>query len=115
MPSPQAIEATYKNMTGPAMLDAQQFPEITLRSVSMIGPTWGPEATVRVLLHGVARDLAVSLAIQDHDDELVVTGMFVLRTSEFGITPFSVLGGGLQVLDEVKVRFRVLGRRTVDR
>ena len=110
MPSPQAIDATYKNMTGPSVLDAQQFPEVTLRSVAMIGPAWGPEATVRVTLHGVERDVNVPLAINVCDDKLTVTGMFMLKTSDFGMTPFSALGGGLQVLDEVKVRFHVLAR-----
>ena len=111
MPSPQAIEATFKNMAGPAVLDAEQFPEITLRSVSLIGPTWGPEATVRVVLHGVERDLRVPLAITNRDDTLTIIGMFTLKTSDFGMTPFSALGGGLQVLDEVKVRFNIVAHK----
>ncbi len=111
MPSPQAIDGTYKNMIGPALLDAQQFPQITLRSVALTGPAWGPEATVRVTLHGVARDLTMPLAINARDDRLTVTGMFTLKTPEFGITPFSVMGGGLQVLDEVKIRFNIVAHR----
>jgi polyisoprenoid-binding protein YceI len=111
MPSPQAIDGTYKNMTGPALLDAQQFPEVTLQSVALTGPPWGPEATVRVTLHGVAHDLVVPLAIHSRNDELGIIGMFILKTSDFGMTPFSVLGGGLQVLDEVKVRFNIAARR----
>ena len=111
MPSPQAIDATHKNMTGPALLDAQQFPEISLRSVAMVGPAWGPEATVRVTLHGVQRDLIVPLAINVCNDELTVTGMLMLRTSDFGMTPFSVLGGGLQVLDEIKIRFNIVAHK----
>ena len=108
MPSPQAIDGTYKNMNGPALLDAQQFPEVTLSLVAMIGPAWGPEATVRVKLHGVERDVTVPLAVHVSDDKLTVTGMFPLRTSDFGMTPFSVLGGGLQVLDEIKIRFNIV-------
>ena len=111
MPSPQAIDATYKNMTGPALLDAQQFPEITLRSVEMIGPEWGPEVTVRVTLRGVERDLIVPLAVHSDHGALTVTGTFSLQTSDFGMTPFSVLGGGLQVLDEVKIRAHIVAHR----
>ena len=111
MPSPQAIDGTYKNMTGPALLDAQQFPEISLRSVAMVGPAWGPEATVRVTMHGVERDVNVPLAIRHGDDELSVIGTFTLRTSDFGMTPFSVLGGGLQVLDQVKIRFNIVAHK----
>ncbi len=108
--SPQAIEATYKNMIGPAVLNGDLYPEIMLRSVALTGPATS-QASVRVTLHGMTRDIPVPLAIEKHSDTLRITGVFTLRTSDFGITPFSVLGGGLQVLDEVKVRFRIAAHR----
>jgi len=110
-PSAQAVEATLKNLLGPDVLDAEHFPEITIRSVALIGPRWGPEATVRISLHGVARDITVPIAIEHRGDELITTGLLVIRTSDFGITPFSVLGGGLQVQDEIKVRFRLVAHK----
>ena len=114
IPSPQAIDATFKNMIGPEVLDAKQFPEITLRSVALTGPTWGPEATVRVTLHGVERHLIVPLAVHSEGEEIIITGLMQVRTSDFGMTPFSVLGGGLKVLDEVKIRFRIVALRTTE-
>jgi polyisoprenoid-binding protein YceI len=100
-------------MTGPDVLDAERHSQVTLRSVSLTGPPWGPEVAVRLTLHGVARDIVLPLAMHRRGEELVITGTFALRTSDFGMTPFSVLGGGLQVLDEVKIRFRILARRTM--
>ncbi|MDE1989311.1 MAG: YceI family protein [Betaproteobacteria bacterium] len=38
---------------------------------------------------------------------LRVAGAFTVRQSDFGMTPFSVLGGALQVADAVAVRFDV--------
>jgi polyisoprenoid-binding protein YceI len=111
MPSAQAVAATFRNMTGSAVLDADNYPEVTLRLVDIVGPEWGPELTVRVSLHGVERDVAVPVAIHRTEKTVIVTGLMPLRTSDFGITPFSVLGGGLQVLDEVKIRFRIVARR----
>lgn len=109
--SPQAKEATLDNMLGSQVLYAGGYPEIHIRSVALLGPAWGPEATVRVTLHGVERDMTVPIAIAHSGDELIVTGLLRLRTSDFGMTPFSVLGGGLQVQDEVKVRFRIVARK----
>jgi polyisoprenoid-binding protein YceI len=110
-PSAQAVRATFENLTGSAVLDADNYPEVALRSVGIVGPEWGPELTVRVSLHGIERDVVVPVAILRTQDVLTVTGLMRLRTSDFGITPFSVLGGGLQVLDAVKIRFRIVARR----
>lgn len=109
--SPQAIAATFKNMSGSAILDAAKYPEVALRSVAFTGPTWGPEVTVRVSMHGRERDLVVPVAICMDGDVMTVTGLMRLRTSDFGMTPFSVLGGGLQVQDEVKIRARIVANR----
>jgi hypothetical protein len=110
MPSPQAIEATYRNMTGAEVLDAGNHAQVTLRSVNVIGPSWGPEAAVRVTLHGLTRDLPVPLALHQDGGDLIVTGTWTVRPPDFGVKQFTVLGGGLFVQDEIKVRFRIVAR-----
>ena len=50
-----------------------------------------------------------TLDVQGLPDRLVVAGAFVLRQSDFGIKPFSVLGGLLAVEDELVVEFRLIG------
>jgi hypothetical protein len=40
-----------------------------------------------------------------------VNGRVTLEQSNFGIVPFSILGGALQVQDRVDVRFVIHGRR----
>ena len=47
-PSAAAIDGTRKNMLGPGVLDAARFPEIHIRSVKLLGPDWGPDATVQI-------------------------------------------------------------------
>ncbi|HEV2213390.1 MAG TPA: YceI family protein, partial [Gammaproteobacteria bacterium] len=84
-PSPEAIAGTRKNMLGPAELDADQYPEIRVRSVALNGPDWGPDTTVRISLHGRERDLTVPVAIEHCGEELVVSGGFDILQSDFGI------------------------------
>ncbi|MGH9353393.1 MAG: YceI family protein, partial [Terriglobia bacterium] len=110
-PSTQAIQGTYKNMLSPAELDAAEYPDIRIRSVRFVGPYWGPDATVRIELHGVAHDLTVPIALEHSGERLIATGTFEIRQSDFGIQPFSILGGGLQVADTVKVRFRLVAHK----
>lgn len=110
-PSAAAIEGTRKNMLGPGVLDADHFPEVHIRSVSFLGPDWGLDATVRIELHGTARDVTIPIAVSHNGDTLSVNGAFELKQSDFGITPFSALGGGLQVADMLRVRFHLVAQK----
>ena len=110
-PSAAAIEGTRKNMLGPALLDAEQFPEISIRSVKLLGPDWDLDATVRITLHGTARDTTVLIAVQHDGESLSATGAFDIKQSDFGITPFSILGGGLQVADGIRIRFHLVAAK----
>lgn len=110
-PSAPAVQGTYTNMLGAGELDAATYPDIRIRSVGFTGPEWGPDATVRIELHGVARELTVPIALEQRGEFLIVTGAFEIRQSDFGMRPFSILGGGLQVADSVKVRFHLVAQK----
>ncbi|MBU6470721.1 MAG: YceI family protein [Gammaproteobacteria bacterium] len=109
-PSAQAVQGTYTNMLGVGELDAAAYPDIRIRSVGFTGPEWGPDTTVRIELHGVARDLTVPIALEHCGQRLIASGAFEIRQSAFGIRPFSILGGGLQVADTVQVRFHLVAQ-----
>src|SRR5574337_269442 len=110
-PSAQAVQGTYTNMLGVGELDAAKYPDIRIRSIGFTGPEWGPDAKVRIELHGVARDLTVPIALEHCGQRLIVTGILAIRQSDFGIQPFSILGGGLQVADTVQVRFHLVAQK----
>lgn len=110
-PSAQAIQGTYTNMLGAGELDAVEYPDIRIRSVAFSGPEWEPDATVRIELRGVVRELTVPIALEREANRLIATGTFHIHQSGFGIRPFSILGGGLQVADTVKVRFHLVTQR----
>lgn len=97
---------TRKNMLGPDGLDAAKYPVMTLRSIRIEGPAWYPRITVRITLHGVSRDYVVPTAIVRGNGRLTAIGGLHLKQSDFGIVPFSVLGGALQVRDALDVSFR---------
>ena len=111
-PSPQAVAGTLANMLGRQELDAENYPEVHIRSVKLVGPEWGPDLTVRIRLHGVERDITLPVAIERQGDELSVTGSFDIKQTDFGITPLSILGGGIQVADTVRIRFRIIAKKT---
>lgn len=110
-PSPQAIAGTTRNMLGAALLDAVRYPAVSVRSVRVEGTQTAATLTLRITLRGVQRDVVVPVKLAISDARLVVSGTFDIKQSDFGITPFSILGGGLQVADTVRVHFRIVSDR----
>jgi hypothetical protein len=110
-----ARQGTRHNMLGAALLNAARYPDITLRSAGLRpSPDGNPAdvvAQVLVQLEGEWHSVAVPLRYEIQGDEIVVTGGFPLKQTDLGLTPFSALGGGLQVRDGMKIRLRLVARR----
>jgi polyisoprenoid-binding protein YceI len=103
-----AKEGTRKNMLGAALLDAGHYPDIELRSSGLepSGSQWIAHVTATVRDHDST--IAVPVRYEPQGDEVVVSGEFPLKQTDLGLTPFSALLGALQVVDEMKVRFRIV-------
>ena len=104
-PSADDIAATRANMLT-KVLQTQQFP------FALIHVRAAPDAllAVDITLHGVTRSFSVPARIQAQRSGLQVSGMLAFEQSSFGITPFSILGGAIQVQDRVELRFDVQAR-----
>lgn len=109
--SAAARSGTREHMLGKDVLDAADYPNIEIASASLAGPRWNPEVTARVTLRGAARELRFPAAVVQDGGRLTVIAKFALRQSDFGITPYSALGGGLRVRDRIDVRVHLLARR----
>ena len=105
-PSADAIEGTRRNMLT-RVLDAQRHPIVFIH-VTRAGPAAPYKAAVT--LHGVTRTLDVAAQTEAHGDGggIVVSGALSLNQSDFGIVPFSVLGGAIAVQDRLDVHFRIV-------
>jgi polyisoprenoid-binding protein YceI len=109
-----AKDGTRKNMLGSSLLDAEHYPEITLRSSKLeaandgTGTDWLAQVQVTVRDH--ESTVVVPTHYQRQGTEIVVSGELPLRQTDLGLTPYSALLGALQVVDELKVRFRIVAR-----
>lgn len=108
--SRQARDGTRHNMLGERLLDADNYPQIVIDSVALSGPRWNPDVTANVRLHDTTATLEFPAAVVAGGDELTVVARLPVTLSAFGIEPFTVLGGGLQVEDRLDVRVRVVAR-----
>lgn len=109
--SEQAREATRANLLGKDVLDAARAPLIEVESVAIAGPRWGPTVQARIKLRDATRTLQFPAAVFEQGDALTVVAAFQVRQSEFGLVPFSALGGAIQVRDAIEVRLRLVARR----
>ncbi len=104
--SAQDRQSTKDHMLSKDALDADQYQEIKLRSIAVAGPPWYPRITVRVTLHGTSRDYVVPTAVVRQKDQLIATGGLHIKQTDFGIKPYSAVGGGLVVKDGLDIAFR---------
>jgi polyisoprenoid-binding protein YceI len=95
-------------MVSPAVLDVGQYPDIVFTSTAIESAgtnRW--TVTGRLTIHGVTRPTTFSVEQRDGH----YRGTALLKQSNFGIKPISIVGGTVKVKDEVKVEFDIVTER----
>ncbi|MGQ3052786.1 MAG: YceI family protein [Roseateles sp.] len=85
-------------------LDAATHPEVIVRTLQQVGEGARRAVEAEITLHGTARRQWFAVQIEGGR----ARGEVVLRQSDFGIQPFTVLGGLLAVQDALIVQFDLL-------
>ena len=67
-----------------------------------------------VSLHGVTRPMRIPAKIDSGGERIDVSGSFAINQTDFGIEPFSVLGGALAVQDRIDLSFAIRATRITD-
>ena len=110
--SPGAREGTRRNMLGPALLDAEEHPEVLLWSVRLESPS--PQrsgelvATIAAQVRGGWHLVRIPLRYGLSAEDLTVSGEAPLKQSELGLTPFTALMGALAVQDEMHLKVHLV-------
>lgn len=92
-PDEEAIAGTARKMLGEKVLDADNYPKIEINSVALIGPGGGMDATMRIKMRAMEREIVVPIAVENNKDKLVATAFFSINQTDFGIVPMRVFGG----------------------
>jgi len=108
-PTESDIQGTRANMLE-KVLEAEKFP-FALIQVSGANTMRG-DVTLNVVitLHGSTRTLQVPARIEADAGGMSVTGGFSFDQTDFGIAPYSLLGGAIAVQNRVDLRFRIIAR-----
>jgi hypothetical protein len=108
-----AKSGTLHNMLSAALLDAEEFPAITVKSVAASGAQNGSgagalTAAVAISVAGHESKVDVPFTLQVDPRRLSATGSLELRQSALGLTPFSLMLGALQVQDSMTIKFDIV-------
>jgi hypothetical protein len=110
-PSAAAIAGTRENML--IALHAEQHPYALISAKKLDGDATNPQANVAFTVNGITREMRIPVTVEKAADQLNVTGRVALEQTDFGITPLSILGGGLQVQNRVEIRFAIRASRVL--
>lgn len=105
-PSAADIEGTRANMLSKVL-------QTRLHPFAHVQVRTAPDADGEVMLavkltaHGVTRSLSVPARIGKEQGAILISGALSINQSDFGITPFSILGGAIQVRDQLDLSFEV--------
>lgn len=106
-PTPEDIDKTTENMQL-KVLQSDTWQQAHLHIAGVSGSPEILRAELTITLHGESHSFPIMINLEDQDSgKLVADGSFSLLQSDYGIEPFSVLGGGLQVLDEVQIIYHL--------
>jgi hypothetical protein len=108
-PSESDIAGTRSNMLD-KVLEADRFPFVLLRVRGAEQGTLQCELALR----GVTRPLRIPAKIDASAERIEVSGSFAINQTDFGIEPFSILGGALTVQDRIELSFTIRAGRMTD-
>jgi hypothetical protein len=109
--TPEAVAGTRENMLGPKLLAAQQYPQLELRSVAISGAWPDLQIVMAIKLREFESQIVLPVHINELDGMLSVDGGTRLSQVQLGLTPYSVLGGGLRVSDAIDAQFHIVAQR----
>jgi hypothetical protein len=103
-----AKAGTLHNMLSATQLNGAQFPTLDVSSISIDIVQGVPTATLKVTIAGHDSTMTAPFSLKGAPGRLTASGQLELRQSALGISPYSLMGGALQVLDAVQVKFTIV-------
>lgn len=109
-PGESAIAGTRTNMLSESVLNAAEYPEISVRAKPMetTDETWS--MALELLFLGQSIDLVVPAQVVMNEGTIEVAATFALDHSDLGLEPFSAVGGSLRVAGQLVFKLNLVAR-----
>ena len=107
------VPKVTETMLSDMVLDVSRYPAIVFESTSVAAKGSAAaldlSVTGRLTIHGKTQSVTAPVSVKIAGDRLTATGKFVIKQTDFGITPISV-GGVVKVKNELNITFTVAAR-----
>lgn len=103
-----AKEGTRHNMLSENLLDGEHFSVIRLQSANIVHDSQTARVVVHVTIKNQFHIYTFPVSLLFDKNALHVSGEFSIKHTDFGIKPYSVALGALQVQDELKIKFHLI-------
>ena len=104
-----AIEGTAANMH--KVLESTEYPLAEISALLASGQSDPPTLDVSVTLHGMTSDYVVPVDMRVEADQLVINGEMTMQHADFGLIPYSAVGGLIKVAEQIELRFTLVAHR----
>jgi hypothetical protein len=101
-----AKSGTYHNMLSEAVLNAAQFPVITVKSMTITNMQGALSAALTINVAGHESIVQAPFTLQSDARHLTAAGSLELKQTAIGLAPYSLLLGALQVQDAMRLKFK---------
>jgi polyisoprenoid-binding protein YceI len=103
-----AKSGTYHNMLSEAVLNAAQFPAITVKSMTITSTQGALSAALTINVAGHESIVQAPFTLQSDARHLTAAGSLELKQTAIGLAPYSLLLGALQVQDAMRLKFKIV-------
>lgn len=101
-----AKAGTRRNMLSAVVLNAGEYPEITVKSLSLSGTPAALNADLEISAAGHTSQISVPFTLQGDAQHFIAAGSMELRQTALGLSPYSLMHGALQVRDAMQLKFK---------
>jgi len=102
-----ARSGTRRNMLSPALLNAAEYPVISVTCTAIDAAEGALTAYLTVSVAGQDAKVTAPFTLTSDAHHLTAVGSVELRQTAIGLKPYSLMHGALQVQDAVRVKFKV--------
>jgi polyisoprenoid-binding protein YceI len=101
-----AKAGTFSNLQSAMVLNAMQFPAITVKSMAITGTPGALSATLTIDIAGHESIVQAPFTLGSDSHGLTAAGSLELKQTAIGLTPYSLMLGALQVQDAMRLKFK---------
>jgi hypothetical protein len=95
-------------MLGPQLLAVEQYPQIAMHTIAVSGQWPELQLLVEIQLRKFVSQVVLPVHMAEAENTLIADGVTKLSQVHLGLTPYSVLGGGLRVSDTIDAQFHIV-------